>query len=416
MTRRAAVSSSRMAATATTLCLLLLAAADPVHPYSFFGTTTTSSAVAGSTDANGDATRKAFSSAPVAAVDAEAEAELRQHQQEETVFLPKTRRRNGVVPFLFSKSPESRTVRVSSSSFASSDRTYFDSPAARVAFLSDSSSMLSPFEVFCVSRIEDYYREAMAIKCPFFRRRASDFLDGADMIMRFLVVRHKSLDVLAPPPSWRCSGSTCRKIRNMPVEDIVDVIRADWKHNEGDKGYYITGKLNTTVYRDDCIFDGPDPDMPGAFRFFFVFMFRLPHYATHRRLIIRTSSFFTAVRGLRKYLNAASQLFDQRKSRSKLLALEVVKDDVIVARWRMNGILRLPWRPELPTWTGTTTYYRDSSGLIYKHEETWDMTVFQAFLRTFLPSLARRIWPSRREGEIGSPLLSPCDGGGCDVP
>jgi hypothetical protein len=141
----------------------------------------------------------------------------------------------------------------------------------------------------------------------------------------------------------------------------MQTIKSDWCcHNN--KGYYVTGRLTTAVYRDDCLFDGPDPDMP--------------------------------VRGLRKYLNAASQLFDQRQSRSELLDLKI-KSGVIVARWRMKGILRLPWRPAVPEWTGTTTYYTDDDGLIYKHKETWDVSVIQAFLQTLWPALAERIYETR---------------------
>ena len=76
---------------------------------------------------------------------------------------------------------------------------------------------------------------------------------------------------------------------------------------ESGKGYYITGNLNATIFRDDCRFVGPDPDMP--------------------------------VQGLRKYLNAASQLFERSKSCAELLSLDVVSDDssgdIVVVRWQM---------------------------------------------------------------------------------
>jgi hypothetical protein len=104
------------------------------------------------------------------------------------------------------------------------------------------------------------------------------------------------------------------------------------------------------------------------------------------------------VKGLRKYLNAASQLFDQKKSFTKLLSLEI-QGDVIVADWKMSGVLMLPWHPSIPEWTGRTTYYRDANGLIYKHDETWDMSVPQAFLRTFWPQLAETIWSTEEEPE-----------------
>jgi hypothetical protein len=215
---------------------------------------------------------------------------------------------------------------------------------------------LTPLESWAYSNLEATYKKALSIKCPFFRRRASDLLDGADMIMRFLVIRHKTL--LGPPPAWRCADAQV-KHRGITLKEAYDIIKDDWKSSTN-KGYYITGKLNTTIYRDDCFFDGPDPDMP--------------------------------VKGLRKYLNAASQLFDQGKSRSQLLSLEILDNGTIEAKWKMTGTLRLPWKPQLPNWTGTTTYHFDTDGLIYKHEETWDMSVVQAFLRTLWPALARRIW------------------------
>jgi hypothetical protein len=227
--------------------------------------------------------------------------------------------------------------------------------------VSESSSVKIGFnrlEAWCVSRMETWYRKSLAIKCPFFRRRASDILDAVDMVMRFVVIRHKSLDLLGPPPAWQCQGKQCNKVLGLSIEETAAIIRKDWREDTK-KSYYITGRLNTTIYRDDCFFDGPDPDMP--------------------------------VKGLRKYLNAASQLFDQRQSFSELLSLEI-QGDVIVADWKMRGVLMLPWHPLLPEWTGQTTYHRDINGLIYKHDETWDMSVTEAFMRTMLPQLAETIW------------------------
>jgi Uncharacterized conserved protein (DUF2358) len=218
------------------------------------------------------------------------------------------------------------------------------------------SAALSPLESWCVQQLKEKYEQALSIKCPFFRRRAADLLDATDMVIRFLMSRHKSLPF--SPPGWRCQGDVLPKRMGISQIELLNVIRSDWREDTN-KGYYLTGRLTTAVYRDDVVFDGPDPDMP--------------------------------VRGLRKYLNAASQLFDQQHSRSELLSLDVV-DRVIVARWRMKGVLRLPWRPAVPEWTGTTTYFTDDDGLIYRHEETWDKSVLQAFLQTLCPQVADRIW------------------------
>jgi hypothetical protein len=38
------------------------------------------------------------------------------------------------------------------------------------------------------------------------------------------------------------------------------------------------------------------------------------------------------------------------------------------------------------------TRYVDADDLIYQHEESWEITVAHAFVRTLLPDLAKYIW------------------------
>lgn len=115
---------------------------------------------------------------------------------------------------------------------------------------------------------------------------------------------------------------------------------------------------------------------------------------SYRLIVLIPTNSNRPVKGLRKYLSAATQLFDVGKSESELrsLRIEQDQDNTIVATWRMAGVLRLPWRPSLPTMTGTTTYRVDDEGLIYEHVETWDMSVPEAFLKTFYPPLGEHIW------------------------
>lgn len=121
------------------------------------------------------------------------------------------------------------------------------------------TTLASPLETWCVSRLDEMYAQSISIKCPFFRRRAADALDALDMVLRFLIIRHKSLGLL-PPLGCRATSITGNKHKHLSLAQIKDVIQHDW-HEHNLKGYYITGKLNTTIYRDDCLFDGPDPDM-----------------------------------------------------------------------------------------------------------------------------------------------------------
>lgn len=286
--------------------------------------------------------------------------------------------------------------------------------------MSISAATLNPIETWFVIHMDAWYSKSLSIKCPFMRRRMADMLDGIDMIMRFLIIRHKSLDLIGPPPGCRSTRMSKLKHRHMSIEERLQTIEQDWKVNTN-KGYYITGRLNTTIYRDDCLFDGPDPDMP--------------------------------VRGLRKYLNAASQLFDHTSSQAELLSLEIVQDAVeeekgyasttikennvavnhiigddvtapattpaammfkpvqqrddsieqqtkIVATWRLQGVLHLPWHPVLPVWTGRTTYHFDENGLIYLHKEEWDIPVVQAFLQTLWPEAANLVWSTKSTSPI----------------
>jgi hypothetical protein len=288
---------------------------------------------------------------------------------------------------------------------------------------SPACSPLSSHQTFFADLDALYTEASTTIKCPFFKRRIADTIDNVAMITRFLIIRHKSLwpvfgiDDLGQDgyalqmqvPGCKAIGRHIQvdqdgksvKHMNLPIETIRDVIVQDWrvhpqpgsKTSSLNTGYYITGKLNSTIYTDDCMFDGPDPDMP--------------------------------VKGLRKYLGAASNLFDSSKSSATLLDIQIVEiepgtqsksqahsqygNKVIEVKWRLQGVLMLPWRPSVKPWSGWTRYHFDENGLIAYHEEGWDISVLEAFVGTILPEVGERIWgdgtPSTKDicqGEIGS--------------
>jgi hypothetical protein len=147
------------------------------------------------------------------------------------------------------------------------------------------------------------------------------------------------------------------KTKNLSVEEISNILRSDWRLEQATgKGYYITGRLTSQIYRDDCVFDGPDPDMP--------------------------------VKGLRKYQSAASHLFDRKVSRADVLDMTVdEKERTVQVAWRLSGILNLPWHPTMKPFTGTTTYYLDEDNLVALHEESWDITATEAFVGVLFPWL-----------------------------
>mmetsp|Transcript_31111 Transcript_31111/g.44716 ORF Transcript_31111/g.44716 Transcript_31111/m.44716 type:complete len:337 (-) Transcript_31111:54-1064(-) len=211
---------------------------------------------------------------------------------------------------------------------------------------------------------EIMYNKCMSIKCPFFRRRAIDLVETALSLYKFVILtRHKSIDI----PGIRLENynqhllTISKKTPNLCINQIRDMLLSDWRGKNqiefDGKGYYITGLLTRSIYRDDCFFDGPDPDMP--------------------------------VKGLKKYLLSVSNLFDRKKSRADLIRPLIIDEEsrTIQAFWRLEGVLNLPWHPTMKPWTGNTIYYLDSVGLIERHVEHWDISVMDAFISTLLPGL-----------------------------
>jgi len=219
-----------------------------------------------------------------------------------------------------------------------------------------------PLEAWCLTHLDQWYHQSQKLKCPFLRRRYGDILDNVEKVMKHTVIRRQCWPLMGPPQAWRPAGANKKlwwvKYKGLSLDELRTFVWRDWKPETG-KGYYVTGKLTTACYRDDCLFSGPDPDMP--------------------------------IQGLRKYVGVAAHLFDADQSRATLRSLEIV-GDTLVADWQLQGILRLPWRPHLPTFDGTTVYHVDDDGLIERHEEFWEISVAHAFCHTLFPDIAKRIW------------------------
>ena len=131
----------------------------------------------------------------------------------------------------------------------------------------------------------------------------------------------------------------------------MEVVREDIEERQ----YYVTGRITPSVYADRCFFDSPDPDMP--------------------------------VRTLSRYSDALHGLFDPKLSAIELLGLEKVDDRSFVARWRLSGALKLPWRPLIKPYLGVTLYELDADGLIASHNEQWSVSALEAFGSTLWPAL-----------------------------
>mmetsp|Transcript_16050 Transcript_16050/g.50312 ORF Transcript_16050/g.50312 Transcript_16050/m.50312 type:complete len:263 (-) Transcript_16050:341-1129(-) len=194
------------------------------------------------------------------------------------------------------------------------------------------------------------------IRCPFWRRRFSDVIDAGESVVRFLAARHKSLPVPV------ASDDAIERRRHRSSEEVAADIEREFTAHR----YYVTGRLDASLYAADCLFDAPDPDMP--------------------------------VRGAAKFADALSGLFDSRRSRCDLVEIRVSGRDEVKALWRLEGVLRLPWRPTITPFIGETTYTLDDDGLVASHLERWSCSVFDAFLSAVLAPdlLDRHPWLPQR--------------------
>jgi len=125
-------------------------------------------------------------------------------------------------------------------------------------------------EAFTVNQLRNFelslhkwYTASVRIKCPFFRRRATDAIDNLVSVTHFILARHKSLpisDLLPVPPSCLPDQSNPFKTRHLEIDAVQAIIERDWmgtdKHGKAanGKGYYINGKLTKEIYRSDSAF------------------------------------------------------------------------------------------------------------------------------------------------------------------
>ncbi|KAI0566080.1 hypothetical protein FGB62_12g350 [Gracilaria domingensis] len=192
-----------------------------------------------------------------------------------------------------------------------------------------------------LSRLDALTERTNSVKCPFWRRRFSDTLDAVRQVLVWaLLTRHKSI----LPDALLTNTPSLTKTPQLSLQDRLHLIREDFEKRQ----YYITGRLSSQIYRDDCLFDGPDPDVP--------------------------------VRGLKKYTSATAGLFCRGLSRVDLIDIRIQPDQTIKAEWRLQGALNLPWKPMIKPFTGCTVYSFDENGLVESHVETWSISALDAFV------------------------------------
>lgn len=184
-------------------------------------------------------------------------------------------------------------------------------------------------------------------RCPFWRKRCFDAVDAVWRCLRWTISRHASLKLPMIPTR------TARVVFGPPMSLEMRLVRL--REDFTERQYYITGfGITSCLYHPLCVFLGPDPDTP--------------------------------VHGVTRWKNATSGLFRASKSKIDLISIGIVDENTIQARWRLEGELALPFHAKIKPYTGMTTYHFDEQGLIYRHEEQWDLSAFDAFVSVVIPS------------------------------
>lgn len=209
----------------------------------------------------------------------------------------------------------------------------------------------APPSAGALAHLSVLFERAGRVRCPFWRRRATDALEAAAMVVRWGAARHASLPIPV------CATDETPYGPALSLNMRIERMRIDFEKRQ----YYVTGRLSRELYHPMCVFDGPDPDTP--------------------------------VTGTAKWVSATGGLFDQRASRVDLLKMEILESGDVRAYWRLEGVLALPWRPPIKPFLGTTTYSFDEQGLVCEHMETWSVSALDAFVSVVWPTFGKEPAP-----------------------
>lgn len=160
------------------------------------------------------------------------------------------------------------------------------------------------------------------------------------------------------PLGRRSSSSLTGKELNVSLEDLSSRLAVDLSSGHtGQGGYFISGDLDESIFRDDCVFVDP----------------------TNR------------VSSLTQYRNALRILFDPSESQVQLVKPMSVnhEENTIEATIRSRGVLQLPWRPYITAYESRIIYSVDENGLILEQSQTWSKSASRALQETFTPGLFR---------------------------
>ncbi|DBA68189.1 TPA: hypothetical protein ACH3X2_013898 [Trebouxia sp. C0005] len=138
-----------------------------------------------------------------------------------------------------------------------------------------------------------------------------------------------------------------RQPTQMTRQEVLDSIRRDYGET-----YFFTGVGEMEAYESDCTFADPFTSFNGVERF--------------KKNVSNLGGLLQDIK---------LDIYDWQEA-----------DGQLETKWRVSGIVQLPWRPLLAAAGGTTHVFSQETGRVVKHIEMWDVEPGKVLKRLLKPA------------------------------
>ncbi|DBA78831.1 hypothetical protein WJX77_006022 [Trebouxia sp. C0004] len=138
-----------------------------------------------------------------------------------------------------------------------------------------------------------------------------------------------------------------RQPTQMTRQEVLDSIKRDY-----DETYFFTGAGEMEAYEADCTFADPFTSFNGVERF--------------KKNVSNLGGLLQEIK---------LDIYDWQEA-----------DGQLETKWRVSGIVQLPWRPLLAAAGGTTHVFSQETGRVVKHIEMWDVEPGKVLKRLLKPA------------------------------
>eukprot|EP00903_Cladosiphon_okamuranus_P014465 g13420.t1 len=136
------------------------------------------------------------------------------------------------------------------------------------------------------------------------------------------------------------------KRKGMDAQEMAAALDAGLRLN----GWFVTGRVDASLFSDSFYFSDPQ----------------------------------VSLTGVDKYAEGVAKLFNQEESRCDVISTEADGEDIVV-RWRLSGRINLPFNPPIKPYVVTTTFERDSEGLLSTQRDEFAIAGWDILLHAVFP-------------------------------